>query len=659
MKTANRTGSLVRTYFAVGAAICLLAIIQTQVQTQALLKLRTRYKWVILIVLFAVNLCVGVYLAARGPQSSVRSKPPVAFAPNRAVALIVGVVLILLPVWVFLLARRDFFGLGLEGFFRLLWLFWWLVLAQATGLRMAAGWGWERAMASAMLADGLAAQVFTLGTAVSAYPFSIGWSEASRYYYGSLVFSKALYGEFVPLSVMHGTRYLLQSIPFVMGTIPLWAARLWQVVLWIGLTSLSVWATIRRLGIRNRVNAALVGGWLFLFFFQGAVYYHLQVCVLVVMLGVSMNKRWRSMLAVVMASVWAGMSRVNWFPVPAMLAIALYLLETPYDRDRHSWRYLRLPLLWGVLGVASAIAGQALYVAISGNTDLEAFASSFTSELLWYRWWPSATNAIGIIPGVVIVSVPLMALIIWRRHAEPGGLHRLRQFALGGLLVMLLAGGLVVSTKIGGGGDLHNMDAYLVLLAMLGAYSLKGSARLEGTSERSRPAAPWSILTLMVLVPVALSLVRLGERFSYDPLKAGADLQTLGHQIQGYARGGDVLFMYERHLQAFEMVPRVRMVPDYEVVTLMEMAISHNEKYLGKFYKDLQDHRFAAIVAHPQNLGVETGDFIEENDAWNEWVARPLLCQYKPAVTLQYSKIQILIPRDRPCVDFPPSPTGL
>jgi hypothetical protein len=87
----------------------------------------------------------------------------------------------------------------------------------------------------------------------------------------------------------------------------------------------------------------------------------------------------------------------------------------------------------------------------------------------------------------------------------------------------------------------------------------------------------------------------------------------------------------------------------------MEMAISGNEQYLSEFYRDLESHRFSAIIAHPQNLGVETGDFIEENDAWNQWVAKPLLCQYKPAMTLEYSRIQILVPRDRPCADFPPA----
>jgi hypothetical protein len=124
--------------------------------------------------------------------------------------------------------------------------------------------------------------------------------------------------------------------------------------------------------------------------------------------------------------------------------------------------------------------------------------------------------------------------------------------------------------------------------------------------------------------------------------------------VEIYSQSGEVLFMYERHLLTFGMVPKLPMVADYEVLTLMEMAISGNETYLRRFYEDLERHRFAAIAAHPQNLGVETGDFIEENDAWNRLVAQPLLCQYKPALTLDYSNVQILIPRARPCAEFPP-----
>jgi hypothetical protein len=451
---------------------------------------------------------------------------------------------------------------------------------------------------------------------------------------------------------------LLQSIPFLIKGLPLWGARLWQALLWLGITAWTGWTLVRRLGVKDWTSAFFLGGWLFLFLFQGAVYYHLQVCVIIILYGIALKHPWRSLIAVLAASFWAGMSRLNWYPVPAMLAIALYLLEQPFPGGERPWRYARTPVLWGAAGMAAALAGQAFYISISGNTNLEAFGSSLTSALLWYRWLPSPTNPIGIIPGVLLVSLPLWALLFWAARSQPRAVHRLRWFGLLAMLLILMLGGLVVSTKIGGGGDLHNMDAYMVLLAVAGAYLLVGRNSTEQPSYSTQSVAPWPIVLLMLLVPVAFSLLRLGAPFSYDAAKATADLSEIRRQVQTHGNAGDVLFMYERHLLTFGLVPPVRLVPDYEVVSLMEMALSGNRSYLEQYYRDLASHRFAAIVAHPQNLGVETGDFIEENDVWSRLVAQPLLCQYKAAVTTDYSKVQILVPRTRPCAEFPPAFDG-
>ena len=152
---------------------------------------------------------------------------------------------------------------------------------------------------------------------------------------------------------------------------------------------------------------------------------------------------------------------------------------------------------------------------------------------------------------------------------------------------------------------------------------------------------------------MAFAILRIGAPFTYEANKSDADLSAIGAAIQNYSQSGEILFMYERQLLTFGMIPRVPLVQEDEVVSLMEMAISGNEPYLEQFYRDLASHRFAAIVAHPQNLGVETGDFIEESDVWNRLVAQPMLCQYKPALTLAYSHVQILVPRARPCPGVP------
>jgi hypothetical protein len=109
---------------------------------------------------------------------------------------------------------------------------------------------------------------------------------------------------------------------------------------------------------------------------------------------------------------------------------------------------------------------------------------------------------------------------------------------------------------------------------------------------------------------------------------------------------GPVLFINERQLVTFGDAD-VPLVADYEAVTLMEMAMSNNQRYLNKFYRDLENHRFAAIVAAKQNLAIkQEGPAMEENNVWNSRVSPYILCYYHPKVTVepQGNRIEVYVP---------------
>ncbi len=178
---------------------------------------------------------------------------------------------------------------------------------------------------------------------ISSYPFTLTWSETSRFYYASLFFAKEIYGFAIPPTVLHPSRYLLQSLPFLLPDLPLWLHRTWQVILWVGFTLVTSLVVVRRLSIRNRLWQWLSVLWIFLFLLIGPVYYHLQVPVILVCLGFnrseieSIRKRnFISFISILLASAWAGISRVNWFPVPGMLAVTLWLLEVPVSHSTAS-----------------------------------------------------------------------------------------------------------------------------------------------------------------------------------------------------------------------------------------------------------------------------------------------------------------------------------
>ncbi|NTV35509.1 MAG: hypothetical protein HGA53_01005 [Anaerolineaceae bacterium] len=499
-----------------------------------------------------------------------------------------------------------------------------------------------QALAGALLWVGVVYKIAGYFPEVTNYPFTLAWSEASRFYYGSLFASKSVYGINTAWPFLHPTRYMLLAIPFVIPDLPIWVHRLWQVILWVGMTGLSAILLVRRLKISSKILAFLAVIWAFLFLFQGPVYYHLLVCVALVLGGYNKNKFWQSTLVIILASLWAGISRVNWFPVPAMLAITLYMLETPYPEKSSWWAYLRKPAIWSVLGLASALVAQSGYVFLSGQADTSSFASSFSSDLLWYRLWPSVTYAPGILPMIILITIPLLITAVLSVLGKR--LHFWRKFSLIAMLLVLLGGGLVVSTKIGGGSNLHNLDAYLVLLLVWGSYLIAGRVKFEHTSELRIPS--W-VIALAVVMPLATLMMSGGVFPERRYQEAQNELQALQTKIQAVTdRGGKVLFIWQRQLLTFHLVKGVELVPDYETVDIMEMAMSNNRPYLDKYEEDLRTNRFDMIITSRQKIAYQDleDEFPEENNVWVERVSVPLLDYYQPDKYYRTSGIQVYIP---------------
>ncbi len=548
----------------------------------------------------------------------------------------------------------------------------WLLSLVGMVLLKAAGSprSWATLLAMSLVIAGAGFKLVTFIPEITSYPFSLGWSEASRYYYASLYWSKALYDQAVPPTVLHPTRYLLQAVPFTFSEAPLWVHRLWQDILWIAATGLAAWLLMRRLAARSQeLNLEKTSQaqptlaisdrslrwtfilWTSLYLLMAPVYYNLLVMVILLLWGFNRRKPWQVLLVVLLASLWAGISRINWFPVPGMLAAALFFLEENLQ-SRSFVRYLVKPVLWVFLGTLTAFAAQAAYALGSGNPS-EQFSSSFTSDLLWYRLLPNATYPLGILLSILLVSLPLVLVILGHLRANPHLYHWLRLLGIASILFILFAGGLVVSVKIGGGSNLHNMDAFLALLLVVASYFLFDLVAAEvpvsppgSAYQPSNILLAWGLLmpVLMVLqAPMAYQLPGKAE--------VSEALETIQETVNQATRdGGEVLFISERQLMMFDQITNVELVPDYEKVFLMEMAMANNRNYLETFYQLLKNHRFALIVSEPIKVNFQdrTDSFGEENNAWVERVSRQILCYYEPAETLKSVRTQLLVPRQNP-----------
>jgi hypothetical protein len=533
------------------------------------------------------------------------------------------------------------------------------------------GWpqyGWGIALLLTTLGYGFVYKIASFIPDVSSFPFSLGWSEASRYYYASLWFSKKVYGVALPPSVLHPSRYLLQSLPFLIPNSSLLIHRLWQVFLWIISASLTSWLLIRRLTPKGQKRSQVVSlcllFWTFLFLFQGPIYYHLLFMVILILWGYDSTRFWRTLVFVFIASIWAGISRINWLPVPGLLAASLYLLEVR-AKDKSLWRYILSPTIWVLAGTALGYASQQAYQLWSGNPQAW-FGSSFSSNLLWYRLLPNQTYPTGILLSSVFVSLPLFGLMIFRLINHWREYHIIRLVGLTAILFVLFVGGVVVSVKIGGGSNLHNLDAYLILLLVIASYiyfecfttdyvvQQEKQIQEDSASDANKLARLIEVILLsLALVFPLYFVISTGGAIPQRDFKAAQDaLQTINASTQqAVKQGGEVLFINQRHLLTVDYIHGVPLVPEDELVFLMEMAMSDNSSYLNSFYNDLRNQRFAMIVSEPLTTQYQgrSHSFGEENDAWVERVSEPILCYYEPTTQVEAAGVILYTPRAEPC----------
>jgi len=438
------------------------------------------------------------------------------------------------------------------------------------------------------------------------------------------------------------------SIPFLFGALPLWVHRGWQIFLWISLTALGCAAILKRFKLNDRLKAATFLAWCFVFFMQAPIYYHLMVCAILVLWGFDVKRTKKSLFFIILASLWAGISRVNWFPLPTALAILLYTLEKPFNRKDGIWKYIREPILFVVLGLGASLLSQAAYIPISGNQDAALFTTSFTADLLWYRLLPSPTYPVGILTGLLLLTSPLIILLAINFQSMFKSLHWVRRLIVLGILLVFLFGGLVVSVKIGGGSNLHNLDAFLLLSTVFCSYLVFDRIEKDAFTVHLPASMPSYLTIILVLVPVCWSVFNWEPFPKLDKSAAYQDLQRLAQTVQrSSASSQEILFISERHLLTFQNIKGVSLVPEYEMLTLMEMAISNNQGYLNRFNQDLSDQRFGLIIMDKQYVAFKDNStaFPEENNAWVKFITIPVLEHYQPITWLRSTDTEIYAPR--------------
>ena len=596
-------------------------------------------------------------------------------------ALAIG--FLLAPVWFFQYTSWGVVFIG-AGIRLLVWVLTVLGLAftLSRGEKLVA---WPNALAASLLSGAVIGAAIPLA-GVTSYPFSLGWSEGNRLWDYSILFGRARYlvppgRELIPL--LDIGRQFSGGLPFLFPGLTIFQERLWLGLMGIlpyVLLGLCVFYLPKtksdQLGeIVSRSTALwlLAGLWGFLFLRQGPIHTPLLLSAVVVALAWR-RPLWIAIPLIAAAGYFAAVSRYTWTFAPAMWAGMLWLASAQTDKGRLAARD------WGralALGLGGLLGGFFLpqltgLLAEAGNASVtDAAASVGRQPLLWYRLLPNSTYNLGILVNLLIAVVPLVIVLFFASRRGLWTLNPWQKLSILGVLAAFLLVGLVISTKIGGGGDLHNLDMFLIGLLFSAGMVWEKTDRQWLTEGAALPAWMRVTLILLVALPAYGSLLHMrpplyADDFSRlktltdieDPYadprvlgllpprgEVGETLIRIQQQVADAQTRGEVLFMDQRQLLTFGYIQGVPLISEYEKKYLMDQAMGGGIVFPA-FYRDLAAHRFALILSDPLRLPIKDSDysFGEENNAWVKWVAAPILCYYEPAVTLEEFKIQLLVP---------------
>ncbi len=484
---------------------------------------------------------------------------------------------------------------------------------------------------------------------ISQFPLSLSWSEGNRFYDYSLVFGQDMYQYDGELNIPYGApgRYGLWGIWFRYPELSIGFHRAWNALLWFLPTLIFGW--FAAVGISSKPVRFGIALWVALFLNQGPIYAPLVIAAIIVAIPLLKQPIWIRSVSAGFASLYAGLSRWTWFAIAGVWG-ALIDLGIYYPKRPGKWYQRLLPVF--ILALVGSLPG--LFANANRFLTPKSSTLSLSQPLLLYRLLPNVTYEPGILLGFLIaVGAPLI-LVGWLVLSKRWVMDWLQFVAFAGVGITLFIAGIVASTKIGGGSNLHNLDMFLVTLVfVIGIYFASGNEfKLSDW-----PLWGQALVILAILVPVWNPLT---NKSSLN-LPTNEDVRIAIEKIQRKANqsNGDVLFIDQRQLLTFGYIQDIELIPDYEKKYIMDQAMAGNEEFFKEFYRDLADKRFALIVS--ERLFTKRQDrsyaFSEENNAWVEWIAEPLLCYYTPSETMKKVGIQLLVPATEidECLELYPS----
>ncbi len=516
---------------------------------------------------------------------------------------------------------------------------------------------------------------------VTNYPFSLGWSEGNRMWDYSVMFGRHLYhypADKEIFVLLDFGRQFVGGLPFIFPGLTIAQERFW-IALTFTLPYFFLGLAAFRFERADRKVWLLTALWVMIFLKQGPIHPPLVICAIAVAL-LWKSPLWLALPLIAVTGYAAEVNRFTWLFAPGLWIGMLELAGAALQNHKLSLNSWGRAVSLGLAGMAGGYFGPKVVGLLAGNSSAQVAVSAggiatkvADQPLLWYRLFPNATYGSGILAGLLIAVLPLIVVLFYLVMTKRWALNLWQGLAVLTPLFAFLGVGLVVSTKIGGGGDLHNLDMFLIGLMFAGVPAWQNGGKEWLKKIDLAPVWVKLILILLLGLPGFQSLtVMRSFNFANDaswlvtltdaPNEKALDmipsqetsnraLTTIREEINlAQSNGGEILFLDQRQLLTFGYISNVPLIPDYEKKLLMDKALSSDAAYFENFYQDIAAQRFALILSEPLRDSVKDSSFQfgEENNAWVKWVSNPVLCYYEIKTNLKDVGVQLLVPKDEP-----------